>query len=115
MAYRISKEEILYNWVLYLKEVIKAYFTTKGEIVDTERLFQVPFDEQLWTNVDNFVKNLIELPLWKDRAMANTIFSGKKNYDYWKEIFKTGRSVDGAPVCASLNFMEMIVRDQDNG
>ena len=28
------------------------------------------------------------------QAMANTTFSGKKNYDYWKTIFETGKSSD---------------------
>ena len=76
---------------------------------DDEKIFQTPFDGQLWININSFMKNLSQLPLWKDRAMAETIFAGKKNYDYWKTIFETGKSVDGALVLATpLNFMEMI-------
>ncbi len=49
------------------------------------------------------------LPLWKNRAMANTTFSGKKNYDYWKTIFETGKSADNFPVLAKpINCIEMI-------
>lgn len=113
VAYRISKEEILYNWLKYLKEVIKAYFSMAGKMVDGDKLFQTPFDEQLWVNIDNFVMNLAALPLWKDRPMANTIFGGKKNYDYWKEIFETGQSNDGVTVLACpLNFIAMIINNE---
>ena len=72
-------------------------------------ILQQPFDEQLWINIENFVDNLYELPLWKDRGMASTIFAGKNTYDYWKTIFETSKSLDGAQVLAKpLNFMEMI-------
>lgn len=78
-------------------------------MVAEEKIFQTQFDDQIWVNIENFVKNLSQLPLWKDRSMASTIFSGKKNYDYWKEIFETGKSLDGVVVLANqLNFIEMI-------
>ncbi len=113
IAYRMSKEEILKNWLLYLKMVVKAYFSNLGRMIDDEVIFQTQFDEQLWINIKNFVQNLSQLPLWKDRSMASTIFSGKQNYGYWEEIFRTGRSKDGVRVLAKpLNFMEMIVRHE---
>lgn len=109
IAYRISKEEILYNWLQYLKMVIKAYFTNTGKMISEDEIFQTSFDDQLWKNIDVFVKNLRELPLWKDRSMADRAFSGKRNYDYWKVVFETGRTPDGAPILAKpLNFIEMI-------
>jgi len=109
IAYRISKEEILYNWLQYLKKVITTYFANTGKMVAEEKIFQTSFDDQIWINIENFVKNLSQLPLWKDRSMASTIFSGKNNYDYWREIFETGNSLDGAVVLATpLNFIEMI-------
>ncbi len=108
IAYRISKEEVMYNWLIYLKKVIELYFDTTGKIYDKRRLFQLRFDEQLWTNIRNFIKNLKDLPLWKDRSMASTIFAGKNNYDYWKNIFESGKSPDGAQVLAKpLNFIDM--------
>jgi len=56
-----------------------------------------------------FIKNLAKLPLWKDRSMASTIFSGKNNYDFWKNIFETGKTTDGVSVLLKpLNFVEMI-------
>lgn len=108
-AYRISKEEIMVNWLQYLKKVIENYFSNTGKIFDPKKVFQEKFEEQLWTNIRNFVTNLIRLPLWKDKSMAATIFSGKNNYDYWREIFETGNSPDRAKVLAKpLNFVEMI-------
>ncbi len=115
IAYRISKEEILYNWLQYLKKVITTYFSNTGKMFIEEKIFQTPFDDQLWINIDNFVKNLSQLPLWKDRSMASTIFSGKNNYDYWKEIFETGNSLDGAVVLSTpLNFIEMLKASENN-
>jgi len=109
VAYRISKEEVLYNWLIYLKRAIENYFSNTGRITDNNKIFQTPFDEQLWKNIRNFMTNLKLLPLWKDKSMADTIFAGKNNYDYWKTIFETGKSPDGAQVLAKpLNFIEMI-------
>ena len=111
-AYRISKEEVMYNWFIYLKKVIESYFNNTGKPYELNRFFMEKFDEQLLINIRNFIKNLISLPLWKDRTMANTIFAGKNNYDYWKEIFETGKSPDGAQVLAKpLNFIDMIKAD----
>jgi hypothetical protein len=115
IAFRMSKEEILHNWLQYLKMVIKAYFTNTGKIINDDELFQHKFDEQLWKNIDNFVHNLHELPLWKDRGMASTIFAGKNNYDYWKTIFSTSKNPDNAIVLAKpLNFMEMIQYNEND-
>jgi hypothetical protein len=115
IAFRMSKEEILHNWLQYLKMVIKAYFTNMGKMVNDDELFQHQFDEQLWKNIDNFMRNLQELPLWKDRSMASTVFAGKNNYDYWKTIFKTSKSPDNAIVLSKpLNFMDMLQYNENN-
>lgn len=40
--------------------------------------------------------------------MADTIFAGKNNYDYWKKIFETGTTPDGAAVSAQkIKIVEM--------
>ena len=82
IAYRISKKEIIHNWIQILKRVISAYFYNMGKMLDDDKIFQTQFDDQLWINLENFVVNLSQLPLWKDRSMATTVFSGKRNYDY---------------------------------
>lgn len=108
-AYRMSKEEVLYNWIIFLKKAMENYFSNTGRIIENNKIFQTPFDEQLWKNIRNFMRNLKMLPLWKDKSMADTIFAGKNNYDYWKTIFETGKSPNGAQVLAKpLNFIEMI-------
>jgi len=109
IAFRISKEEIMHNWLQYLMSVIRSYFMTMGKIVKDEGIFQNQFSEQLWVNIENFIKNLYNLPLWKDRGMSSTVFAGKNNYDYWKTIFETAKTPDNAVVLTKpLNFMEMI-------
>lgn len=115
IAFRISKEEIMYNWLKYLKMVIKTYFATNGKMIPDYKIFQTKFTNQLWKNIENFVINLSRLPLWKDRSMANTIFAGKQNYAYWEKIFETGKSTDEVLVLADpINFMEMIKDDDDD-
>jgi hypothetical protein len=111
IAYRISKEEIIYNWLLYVRGVVEYYFSATGKLIEKNRnkLFQIPFDDQLWKNLETFIINLARLPLWKDRGMASTIFSGKNNYDFWKNVFETGKTPDGASVLLKpLNIVEMI-------
>lgn len=112
IAYRMSKEEIMYNWLIFIKEVINNYFSNTGKIIPSNKYFQNEFDAQLWVNITNFVRNTRDLPLWKDRSMSKTIFSGKNNYDFWKNIFATGKTKDNVAVIAKpINFVEMIKRD----
>lgn len=41
--------------------------------------------------------------------MSATIFGVKSNYDFWKTIFATGKSLDGTSVIANpINVAEMI-------
>ena len=109
IAYRMSKEEVLYNWLQYLKKVIESYFTNTGKIYQSNKLFQEQFPDVLWGNIERFMKNLSELPLWSDKSMASTHFSGKKNYDFWKTVFETGKTSEGVQVLAKpLNYMELI-------
>ena len=111
----MSKEEIMFNWLGYIRNVIFNYFSNTGKTFNDKTLFQQKFDDQLWTNIRNFVINLRMLPLWKNREMANTIFSGKKNYDHWKVIFETGKSPDNVLVLTKpINFIEMIKANQAN-
>jgi hypothetical protein len=44
VAYRISKEEIIFNWLLYLENVVDNYFSNKGKIIEKNRMFQTVFD-----------------------------------------------------------------------
>lgn len=109
VAYRMSKEEIMINWLDYVKLVIKTYFLNTGKNFNEDSLFQQKFDDQLWINIRTFIVNLKNLPLWRDRTLASTAFSGKKNYEYWSEIFRTGFSPDKVQFLAKpINYVEMI-------
>lgn len=109
VAYRLSKEEVMFNWLKYTKAVINNYFSNTGRLHDETSLFQQKFDDQLWINIRNFIFNLRSLPLWKDKSMAATTFSGKNNYAFWENIFKTGKTSDNVQVLAQpMNIIEMI-------
>ncbi len=109
VAYRIFKEEIMYNWIQYIEQLIKTFFSMTGELYDDQNLFQMKFPDQLWTNIRTFVINLRDLPLWKNRSMSSTVFGGKQVYDYWKKAFGTGSTPDGIMVLSKpLNVMEII-------
>ena len=109
VAYRLFKEEVMYNWVQYLKLVIKNSYIYAGIMCDEDNLFQQPISEQLWDSIETFIDNFKNLPVWKDRSMSATIFGGKSNYDFWKTIFATGKSPDGTSVIANpINVAEMI-------
>ncbi len=108
-SYRIFKEEVMYNWIQYIERLINNYFSLTGELFDDDNLFQIKFPDQLWTNIRTFVRNLRDLPLWKDRSMSSTVFGGKQVYEYWSTVFRTGRTQDGTPVLAKpINVVEMV-------
>lgn len=108
-AYRISKEEIIYAWLPYLSNVIKTFLLINAIKYDENSLFQTELPDQLWKNIRQFLKSLYSLPLWKDRSMASSHFSGKKNSDFWKIIFETGKTPDGVQVLLQeLNHNEMV-------
>lgn len=108
-AVRMSKEELVYNWLQYIGAVVNQFFAIQGKTIPQDRLFQEPFPEQLWENIRNFTHNLAGLPLWKNRELSATLFGGKQNYDYWEHIFRTGKTLDGKQVLTKeLNVIEMI-------
>lgn len=112
IACRLFKEEIMYNWIQYIKLLVKNHFAFTGAMYDDENLFQQKLPEQLWENIKTFLINLRNLPLWKDHSMASTIFGGKNNYEYWKTAFTTGKTPDGTVVLATpLNVADMIKKD----
>jgi hypothetical protein len=108
-AFRMAKEEILYCWIGYVGKIVENHFLMMGRVVDTGKLFQYPFPEQLWTNVGNYIDNLARLPMWVNRDASMTIFGGKQTYGFWQTIFESGSSPTGHKAMTSgLNIMEMI-------
>ncbi len=108
-AYRMSKEEIIYNWLKLVEQVARTYFITLGTPDPRDKLFQIPFPEQIWDNIRKFIESLSNLPLWVNTEMSETIFGGKQNNSYWKTVFETGRTPQGMDVLAKpINLIEMI-------
>jgi hypothetical protein len=111
-AYRLAKEEILYNWLRYISQIVKNYFITTGKPIKEEKLFQYRFTDPLWESIEAFLENLGALPLWANRELSKTVFGGKQNYDFWQEVFEKGETPQGQQVLASpINLMHMIQKN----
>ena len=107
-AYRMAKEEILYNWLKYLSQIIQTHFISLGLPVDEKKLFQYEFSDTLWTNIRNYVLNLSELPLWTNNELSNTVFGGKQYNQFWQTIFSTGSTPQGYKVLVNpLNLNQL--------
>ncbi len=107
-AYRMAKEEILYNWLKYLSQIIQTHFISLGHPVDEKKLFQYEFSDTLWNNIRNYVVNLSELPLWTNNELSNTVFGGKQNNQFWQTIFSTGSTPQGYKVLVNkLNLNQL--------
>ncbi|MFC7772482.1 HNH endonuclease domain-containing protein [Flavobacterium sp. GCM10027622] len=107
-AYRMAKEEILYNWLKYLSQIIQTHFISLGHPVDERKLFQYEFSDTLWNNIRNYVVNLSELPLWTNNELSNTVFGGKQNNQFWQTIFSTGSTPQGYRVLVNpLNLNQL--------
>lgn len=111
VGYRMMKEEIIYVWLHYILDVISMYYMQNGiPAYGRKDLFQTEFPQQLWINIENFIKNLANLPLWRNKEFSSTLFGGKQVYSFWQTIFETGRSPQGEAVLAApLNVNTMIM------
>ena len=109
IACRMFKEEVLHGWIEYVRLIIESYCAMNGVMYDRENLLQKPHADMVWTNIQNFLINLRELPLWKNRSLSSTVFGGKNAYSYWETIFNTGKTPDGTVVLSNpLNINDMI-------
>ena len=108
-AFRMVKEEIIYNWLRYVSQIVKMSFITSGRPLDEKRLFQIQIPEPVWSSIRTFIRNLAGLPIWINKELSLSVFGGKQVYDYWQTIFESGKASDGQQVMASgINLMEMI-------
>jgi hypothetical protein len=108
-AYRLSREEIIYNWLRYIQQIVQNHFISLGVPVNDKKLFQYKFPQPLWDLVRVFVRNLKLLPVWVNSQLSLSVFGGKQNYDYWQTIFESGKSPQNQQVLATpLNLMTMI-------
>lgn len=108
-AFRMAKEEVIYNWLKHVRQVVHHFLLGTGQPINPDKLFQYEVPEPCWGQVDGFLTALIHLPIWVNRALSNTAFGGKQNYDYWESVFASGQAPGGFPVMAKgLNLTEMI-------
>jgi hypothetical protein len=114
-AYRMAKEEITYNWLRLVRQIVYQYFVTNGKIVDDQKLFQYEIPEACWQNIENFIDELKRLNVWASRDLSITAFGGKQNNAYWLSVFGSGLAPDGAVIMPEgLDLLEMIKgRDSD--
>ena len=113
IAYRMAKEEIIYNWLRYIKQVIQMAFVNAGTPFDENAPLQKPLPTNAWNNIRNFVVSLKQLPLWVNRDMATSVFGGKRNNDFWKQIFEEGQTPDGQKVLGQRLDLIKMIQSQD--
>ena len=108
-AFRMSKEEVMWAWLRYVKMIVQQHFLFQGQQVEEDRLFQRPFPQALWDNIGYFIVNLKKLPFWVDHTLGATAFGGRNTNDYWKTVFDTGKTPTGQQVLSTpVNFLEMM-------
>lgn len=113
-AFRMAKEELLHNWLRYVKQVVQSYFITLGKPFNEQKLFQYLIPADCWTNVEKFVKSLSRMSFWVNHDLSLSVFGTKQRYNYWETIFETGSSPDGTRVLPrGLDFMDMIKGEED--
>jgi hypothetical protein len=108
-AFRMSKEEILWNWLKYVSQIIRNYFIMQGAPIQEEKLFQYRFPDPLWERIRTFIRNFRDLPLWVNKELSATAFGGKQNYEFWQTVFERSKTPQGQQVLAEpINLMQMI-------
>ena len=106
---RMSREEVLYNWLRYVRDLIRRYFLMQGQVVEEDELFQRQFPDDLWKLARTLVRSIAALPLWVNRPLSATVFGAKQSRDYWKVAFETGGSIEGQQILAKpLNLDDLI-------
>jgi hypothetical protein len=108
-AFRMSREELLWNWLKYVSQIIRNYFIMQGAPIDERKLFHYNFPVPLWERIRSFIRNFSALPLWLNTSLSSTVFGGKQNYEYWQCVFEKGKTPQGQQVLAEpINLMKMI-------
>jgi hypothetical protein len=110
-AVRLSREEVLFNILRYVRDLIKLNFASRGQVVEEEELFQHKFTDELWDTIRNLFVNMGNLPVWTNHQMSGTVFAGKQDHEYWKIIFDTGCDRMGNPILAKpLNLLDFTAK-----
>lgn len=111
-AYRMGREEIMYSWLRFVRQIVQQYFLMTGKPVQDEKLFQYPFPEPLWDNIETFIDNLKGLPLWVNRSLSLSLFGGKNPPKFWQMVFESGQTPQGQRVMPQgINLIQMLQRN----
>lgn len=109
-AVRLAREEVLYNVMRYVRDLVKQYFLMQGRVIEDSELFEQKFPEELWGLLSKLVGAVCNLPVWINKQLSGTVFGGKQDHDYWKIIFETGRDRSGQAVLTKpLNLKDLII------
>jgi len=109
VAFRMSKEEIIYNWLRYIQQIIQNYFIMQGKPLKEGKVFQYKFPLPLWERIRVFIRNMSNLPVWKNKELSATVFGGKQVNDFWQNIFENATTPQGLRVLSEpIDLMKMI-------
>lgn len=108
-AVRMSREEVLYNVMRFVRDIVRRHFLMAGKSIDDSDLFERRFPDDLWGAIDRLIVNLAALPVWVNTQISSTVFGGKQDHEYWKVIFETGKDRAGVQVLAQpLNLDDLV-------
>jgi hypothetical protein len=108
-AWRVAREEVLANVLEWIRLTIENYYAYTGELLDKDRILQKKHPDAVWANIQNVLQGFADLPCWVDTKLAQTIFGGKPNRDFWRTIFLTGVSPTGIRVLTKgLDLKELL-------
>ena len=111
-ACRMFEEVCFKNWMKFINVIINNFFNNVYGREARKNFFQEDIPEQLWNNIENYIENLSNLPLWKNAEFTRTVFgTGKPTDPYWEAIFNTGETISGMKVLSKpINVNEMIIK-----
>ncbi|MEM2153791.1 MAG: HNH endonuclease signature motif containing protein [Nitrososphaeria archaeon] len=111
-AIRLTREEVLYNVLRYVRECINLYFLIElGTPIEDREFLQHKIPEKIWGNVRKVIHYISSLPIWinKDKGISSSVFGGKQSYEYWKHIFEYGKTPDGQTILQEgLNIQKIL-------
>lgn len=111
-ACRMLEDVCFKNWLKFIDPIINIYFNNALGRSPKTNFFQEDLPEQLWTNIENYIENLSNLPFWKNPDLTKTVFGiGKPTDDFWSTIFTTGSTIQGIKVLNEpINVNKMIIK-----
>lgn len=111
-ACRMLEDVCFKNWLKFIDPIINIYFNNALGRSPKLNFFQEDLPEQLWTNIENYIENLSNLPFWKNPDLTKTVFGiGKPTDDFWSTIFTTGSTIQGIKVLNEpINVNKMIIK-----